>query len=1278
MAQFDSDSESDNETTSKAQRPIARPNFTNNTSTNEPAQRKGADNADSDGDEEDDDITMPRGRMAARLQAEGQNGEVNKSDTAYDRIKKTLKEQEKGSQDDEEEDDLPMAGPRRRQANKQNNSEDEESDRSPSPARSFSPLFMSSPATQRHAPREDNGSDGSDEEEPQLKNNARLQALIAQKRKEREERERIEAEKKAARAKQNEQFGSDVLSGGDSGDDNDRGSAKKLSQQARPSRKASKKALEEMNRETQRMSRNMQLAHQAQTKKKITKESFFARFNFGQPKTDNAGPLAENSSTTASQNSSDGEAQKDRETPRTSPVMGPADKPVSPQTMGDKRKETETEAMEFTMPPLEEVLAGTHLQHEEPIVARAEVQTEEPQQKAPESKPQRKTLTKPPVRVQLSRQSVAEHQREDSDSDLEVVTSPAKCRRVAAFENIKTKRSEESASMLKLKALAHLTFPDRQATSTNFAQLSADLLAQARKQAADERKQRIDELRAQGVFIETAEERQAMEDEIENLVEKARQEADDIAKQERKEKKQGQGDDDDDSDEGDYEPSGSEDEDQGDDDEVDEEEEEDEEETGETGAQNDENMIDAEAGENEESADERSEAMSADEADVPSTRRKRPTRVIEDEDDEDEQQHEPRAPATPINPITPNKGSAARPEFPGLEDSGGLTMGLTQAFAGTLAGSGQDTQPNTPSVIPSLPDPAYMVNGVEQSDSEILVRDSQEQQEQTAADIFAGYAPSEGGVSESPAPRAMSEFSQVPEPTQDAGFVYSPFEPSKRFRPPPSTVETVVVERHETPDSLVVSKKNKHLRRGRADDNQGTEEQSKGDFEIDSSAFDVMRKATKKKNIVPFDKQKSKAKDVVEDAAEESEDEYAGLGGASDDSDGEEDAYDQSMINDNSGEVVDEKLLARLNAARQRDDDAKQVEKLMRDITTGALRRRRGADDDLDLDDPEDELLARRREKQREFARMRRALLADEKVNEIAENPKKAAFFKAIEDRDEEDDVDLEFLEYENEGGSQEQSSQDVASEGQKDPAGPETENNDNKRKRPLEPSAEDIANRPPPHLRRKPASHMSKKPATLAEIRETVSFLTETHEYDSFHEDAAIDEESDHDEQMAEAETPTAEEPKEDFVPRTHNHNHPRRTRGPVVDRLALLRQASSNSAQSSASTRFAFHAGAGNDAAANIGFRPPLLRKNTANSSSSGSVSSGYSDSRKTMKAPAGASTAKKGAVNYYTAAREKERERAIRAKERSSGSNVAALLNKHASNRRGLGALGKGQWE
>lgn len=325
----------------------------------------------------------------------------------------------------------------------------------------------------------------------------------------------------------------------------------------------------------------------------------------------------------------------------------------------------------------------------------------------------------------------------------------------------------------------------------------------------------------------------------------------------------------------------------------------------------------------------------------------------------------------------------------------------------------------------------------------------------------------------------------------------------------------------------------------------------------------------------------------------------------------------------------------------------------MKDITTGALRRRRGADDEFDLDDSDDELLARRRQKQREFARMRNALMADGKVGELAENPKKAAFFRAIEDHDSDDDL-LDFLDEEG-PGSQNSSSQDVNAEQDAAEAS-------NKRKRPLEPSAEETYNRPPPNLRRKPASAMSKKPASLAEIRETLSFLTERPEYDSFHEDASMEDEQE------EPEVPESvpEEPQEEFVPRVH----PRRTKGPVVDRLALLRQASSNSATSS-STRFAFHAGSGAQGS-NIGFRPPpMLRKTT-----SSSTGSSKPDSRRASTA-SGASTTKKGAVNYYTAAREREREKELRTQNRAGASNITKLLNKHAGNR--LGALGgTGQWD
>ena len=174
----------------------------------------------------------------------------------------------------------------------------------------------------------------------------------------------------------------------------------------------------------------------------------------------------------------------------------------------------------------------------------------------------------------------------------------------------------------------------------------------------------------------------------------------------------------------------------------------------------------------------------------------------------------------------------------------------------------------------------------------------------------------------------MSCFSQVPDPTQDEGFVLSPFDPSKRFLgTPTSTIETVRIDRSESRNSSpITQRKKKALRRGKAADlsmiveqdeeaeeaDEEQEDEDKGEFEVDASAFNIMKKAAKKPST--FDKNKSKARDVVEEAAEESDDEYAGLGGASDDDEDEENMFDRQMINDNSGETVDEKQLAALNA----------------------------------------------------------------------------------------------------------------------------------------------------------------------------------------------------------------------------------------------------------------------------------------------------------------------------------------------------------------------------
>jgi mediator of replication checkpoint protein 1 len=203
----------------------------------------------------------------------------------------------------------------------------------------------------------------------------------------------------------------------------------------------------------------------------------------------------------------------------------------------------------------------------------------------------------------------------------------------------------------------------------------------------------------------------------------------------------------------------------------------------------------------------------------------------------------------------------------------------------------------------------------------------------------------------------------------------------------------------------------------------------------------------------------------------------------------------------------------------------------------------------------------------------------------------------------------------------------------------------------------------------------MSKKPATLAEIRETLSFLTETPEYDSFHEDASLDEEEagqgEESEDTSGAEEGHSEDQQSDST--FAKPSHPRRTRGVVVDRLALLRQASSNSATNTSGSgngKMAFSTG---NSDGPIGFRSPqLLRRVTTGSSSSSNSSTPSNRVSKT----AASGPKKGGAVNSYTAAREREREKELRIKQQNGGSNIAKLLNKHTGG--GLGALSKGQWE
>lgn len=134
----------------------------------------------------------------------------------------------------------------------------------------------------------------------------------------------------------------------------------------------------------------------------------------------------------------------------------------------------------------------------------------------------------------------------------------------------------------------------------------------------------------------------------------------------------------------------------------------------------------------------------------------------------------------------------------------------------------------------------------------------------------------------------------------------------------------------------------------------------------------------------------------LEEQAEESEDEYAGLGGASDDSDedNDEDIRElQAIINDENTEDLGEEGIAALHRQMELDRDDKHLKELWKGIGNGTLKRGRGLGM---LSDEEDEDEEERRRRQRQRA-LRQRLLDDENLSRL-DNPKNLSFLKTVED----------------------------------------------------------------------------------------------------------------------------------------------------------------------------------------------------------------------------------------------------------------------------------------
>ena len=1024
-----------------------------------------------DEDEEDDDeVVLPRGKLAARLQrnqstAVPENDAIEKEPTdAYSRVRqqllskpetgKSASERTEQSEDSEKEmkpvrklltrkkqplakeverEASPSRTPRRSKSSSGSPSSkctpklvDRLARKSASPGLFVSPNKSTPLKARRPSSDTESMESGSDHGSKAKK--SRLAELVARKKEERRAKEAAERKKREERAAR------EAISSGASEADSEKDvvADKRLTQLSKPTRKASKRALDEIAREnerikqeTQRINRNRQLTHQAVTKKKITKESLLARFNF-LPATatkSNAPQLGSSSTQVSSALQSDAEEVENVQTPSTSPLIPSQDRPktsqaeqplkqptnVQKQTVGSvmslpyavERTQPFADLSEDELPTLDELVTepfrrsskgkgkaveirspkgkgkaidygldsigdrvnsmGFHLQDAQDSIGVTYDRLDKGKGKAVDrfesaSSPSRQisktVFTQPPIKVTPLLPRASNSGSDSDDLEIEFTTtkpkSPLKSR-LEVLNRLPLSKAVDQRPLQNLRALAHLTSPSRQKgksrASMTTAEMQQSLQAKARQQAARERAEKIQDARDRGVIIQTADERERDQADLEDLLEKTRREVGELGKKEKEAAKRdgketsdgvlSSSEDEDYKDEEDEVPvagSGSE---EDEEDEIEDEDEEidDEPETKKSNNQ----LVDREASEGDADEEDGTSEVEAsivenaigqmnhddpededlvERAILKHSRRSRANRVV---DEEDELETETPRRRSPQNPLIPN--------LPGSDDS---PIGLTQAFAATMVsgdtqtqqGEGGKEQQEFLAFVHGKAIPSFFMNeDVDMGDS--MVRDSQAGRDETQGlGLNLDYIPSQIDLNavhtQTRIPILATQISDMPEPSQDVGFQVSSPAPDRFVSLPPSTVETVLLAK----ESLIkdqVRKKGRLRQRmqlgnieSESEGEQAARAHPVAEFSISANAFDVLKKGSKStQRDDTFDKKTSEAKEMIEEQAQESEDEYAGLGGASDDESGEEmDEEVRKMVNDEEVKVDERKLAA--------------------------------------------------------------------------------------------------------------------------------------------------------------------------------------------------------------------------------------------------------------------------------------------------------------------------------------------------------------------------------
>ena len=293
------------------------------------------------------------------------------------------------------------------------------------------------------------------------------------------------------------------------------------------------------------------------------------------------------------------------------------------------------------------------------------------------------------------------------------------------------------------------------------------------------------------------------------------------------------------------------------------------------------------------------------------------------------------------------------------------------------------------------------------------------------------------------------------------------------------------------------------------------------------------------------------------------------------------------------------------------------------------------------MSDSEDEEEQRQRKKQEAFQKMSRALLKDERVKQLADDPKKKPFLNTLADFADEGDYDFLDLPAELGIARQEELQGELHPDKntQEDDVIPDSQtvdtsvasgaNSPSKRKC----TDSQKENRPPPHLRRTAATDKTmRKPMTLADVQNSVSELLE-------------------DARVIVPDSQYSDDEDEDYAAPNAS------SRKVIVDRLSLSR---TPTAESAADSNWAFHAPSRTMAAR--GFRAPsLIRRATSNMST---TSEGRGSSGTNTPVEGGVRRGGTGKSNIHAQAREAERRALLEKKE---GKRRAALRKKVEGGRR-----------